>query len=66
MHTFTHTNALTKFFVAGFEMQFNVATIRSHQADALLVGTVVTALLVIVAKNIKPGVSDEALEEAVA
>ncbi|WP_298118583.1 PTS fructose transporter subunit IIC [uncultured Aurantimicrobium sp.] len=33
---------------------------------AVAIGTVVTALLVIVAKNIKPGVSDEALEEAVA
>ena len=33
---------------------------------AVAIGTVVTALLVIVAKNIKPGVSDEELEEAVA
>jgi fructose PTS system EIIBC or EIIC component len=33
---------------------------------AVAIGTVVTALLVIVAKNIKPGVSDEALEEAIA
>lgn len=33
---------------------------------AIAIGTVVTALLVLVAKNIKPGVSDEELEEAVA
>ena len=33
---------------------------------AVAIGTVVTALLVLVAKNIKPGVSDAELEEAVA
>lgn len=33
---------------------------------AIAVGTVVTALLVLVAKNIKKGVSDEELEEAIA
>ena len=33
---------------------------------AIAVGTVITALLVLVAKNIKPGVSDEELEEAIA
>jgi PTS system fructose-specific IIC component len=33
---------------------------------AIAIGTVVTALLVLAAKNIKPGVSDAELEDAVA